>query len=296
MAKATKYGLRELQEEFGTDEQVLEFLMDTLHSRTCSCGGTYRRLESRKKYQCSRCRFQISPTAGTMFHKSDTPLFLWFHAVYLFSNAKSGLSAKQLERDLNVTYKTAYRMLKLIRAALGSQGNGPGSFLSGDVEMDETYFGGKRRAGPGNRYQAEAVRDKSVIVGAVQRKGAIRAEVSPDTRARTLGSFLERNVSPLDARLLTDESNRYHRVARHYARETVNHARREFARGDVHTNTIESFWGHLKRSIRGVHKSVSREQLQSYVDGFAWHYNNRHNDRERFASLVGAVLLYGESR
>lgn len=287
MAKPDKYGLRDLQRDFGTDDACLEFLFDALHSRTCSCGGSYRRISGRRQYQCSKCRYQIAPTAGTIFHKSDTPLSLWFYAIYLFSNAKSGLSAKQLERDLNVTYKTAYRILQLVRKALGA----PAGFLSGDVEVDETYFGGRFRSGPNNREHHEALRRKSVIVGAVQRRGQLKAVVSPDARAKTLGAFLDASVDPISSRLLTDTSSRYLRVAKRYHRESVNHSKREYVRGDVHTNTIESFWGHLKRSLRGVHKSVSREKLPLYVDGFVFHYNNRHSDSQRFAALLGAVLL-----
>lgn len=286
MAKDTKYGVRDLKREFGTDEKCLSFIYDTLHSRDCSCGGKYNPLKGRRQFQCSKCRFQIAPTAGTIFHKSDTPLSLWFTAIFLFSNAKSGLSAKQLERDLNVTYKTAWRMLHLIRKSLG-QGKG---FLSGEVEMDEAYFGGRYRAGKDNRKQKEALQAKSVIIGAVERKGRLKARVSPNTRSSTIGVFLDRNVNPLTTRLLTDESNRYKIVARGYHREVVNHSQYEYARGDVHTNTIESFWGHLKRSVRGTHKVVSKKHLQTYLDGFVWHYNNRHNDRERFASLLGALL------
>jgi transposase-like protein len=211
---------------------------------------------------------------------------MWFLAILLFSNAKSGYSAKQLERDLNVTYKTAWRMLMLIRKAI-PQGT---DFLSGEVEMDETYFGGRFRSGKGNRLQREAIKAKSVIVGAVERKGSIRAKVSPNEKAKTIGKFLDGNINPINTRLMTDESNRYNVVARGYNRETVNHRAKEYVRGDVYTNTIESFWGHLKRSVRGTHKFVSKKHLQSYVDGFVFHYNTRHNDSERFSYLLNVLL------
>src|SRR3989344_7410883 len=106
-----KYGIRSLNKQFPNDDAVLDFIFEARHSDKCSCGGTYKRKAGRRQYQCSKCRYQIAPTAGTIFHKSDTPLTLWFHAIMVFSNAKSGISAKTMERDLEVTYKTAWRML-----------------------------------------------------------------------------------------------------------------------------------------------------------------------------------------
>ena len=191
-----------------------------------------------------------------------------------------------MERQLGVTYKTAWRILNLIRKSLGQKGGR----LSGDVEMDETYFGGRFKAGAGNARQKEAIAAKSVIAGAVERQGNAKAEVAPNGRAKTVGAFLLNNVDPVGTRLLTDESNRYDNVARDYNRHTVNHGKKEYARGDVHVNTIESFWGHFKKSVSGTHKVISKKYLQSYLDGFVWHRNNRHNDRERFAVLLGVLL------
>lgn|SRR3990167_2863253 len=135
-----KYGVKNLKRDFPTDEVCLSFIFDALHSRQCSCGGNYKLIKGRRQFQCSKCRFQIAPTAGTIFAKSDTPLTLWFHALLIFSNAKSGVSAKYLQRELEVTYKCAWRMLKLIRQAL----NQKGSKLTGKVEMDETYMSGAK--------------------------------------------------------------------------------------------------------------------------------------------------------
>jgi transposase-like protein len=286
MALADRYTLQNLKADFPTDEACLEALFDAQHTRDCSCGGRYAKVYGRKKYQCSLCRYQIAPTASTIFHKSDTPLTTWFHAVFVFSNAKSGISAKELERQIGVTYKTAWRMLKLIREQLAQ----PDRKLSGTVEMDETYEGGKHKGGRNNEQLGEAMKLKKVIVGAVERDGLIKAEVSPNAKAAAMGDFLRRNVEVEGTRLMTDDSNRYDRVARGYDRATVNHSRHEYVRGDVYTNTIESFWSHVKRSIRGTHKSVSRRHLQSYVDGFVFHRNNRHSDTARFAVLLAALL------
>jgi transposase-like protein len=123
MAKADKYTISDLQRDFSTDGVALEFIFNTLHSKDCSCGGTYKKVKDRKQYQCSKCRFQIAPTAGTIFHKSATNLTTWLYALFVFSNAKSGISAKELERQIGVTYKCAYRMLKQIREALSQDSN-----------------------------------------------------------------------------------------------------------------------------------------------------------------------------
>lgn len=261
-------------------------MFNALHSKECSCGGSYKPVKGRKQYQCSKCRFQIAPTSGTIFHKSDTPLSVWFYAVMLFSNAKSGLSAKQLERDLNVTYKTAWRILKLVRESLGQDGDK----LSGDVEMDEMAFGGKGKAGRNNENLSKVMEEKSTIVGATERKGKTVAKVTVSRGARVLGQFLEDNVAVDGTRLMTDEYVGYKTVAKAYNRHTVKHKIKEYARGDVHTNTIEGFWGHVKSSVRGTHKVVSKKYLQSYLDGFVFHANNRGNDKLRFEVLLGKLL------
>lgn len=255
MALADKYTLKNFKVDFPNDDACLDAIFQALHTKECSCGGEYHKIANRKQYQCSKCRYQIAPTADTIFHKSDTPLTLWFHAIFVFSNAKSGISAKELERQIGVTYKTAWRMLKLIRESLAQKGGK----LHGDVEMDETYEGGKKKAGRDNMYLSRAMKSKKVIIGAVERGGEIRAEVSPSAKAKVIGNFLDRTIEVEGTRLFTDESNRYDSVAAHYDRHTVNHSQKEYVRGEAHVNTMESFWSHVKRSIKGTHKSVSRK-------------------------------------
>lgn len=286
MSKATKYSLVDLKKDFPDDATTVEFIFDARHSRMCSCGGTYKRLKDRRQFQCSKCRYQIAPTAGTIFHKSDTALSLWFHAIWVFSNAKSGISAKEMERQLGVTYKTAWRILKLIRMALG-QG---GKKLKGDVEMDEAYFGGHHYAGKNNKNMGAAMSKKATVIGAVERGGSMKAEVAPNAQAETIGQFLGKNVAQDGTRLLTDQSNRYNNIAKGYDRHMVNHSKSEFVQGDVHVNHIETFWAHVKPSMKGTHKVISKQYLQSYLDGFVFHYNNRSNDNRRFVDLLGILL------
>lgn len=286
MAIKTKYGINSLRKDFPSNEACLEFIFDTLHSRKCSCGGTYSLLGKRRQFQCSKCRFQIAPTANTIFHKSSTPLMLWFHAIHVFSNAKSGISANYMERELEVTYKCAWRILHFIRKSLAQSKRK----LSGDVEIDGAYFGGRKYAGKNNKNMGSAFRAKSSVMAAVERKGIMRAQVVPDMTAVSHGVFIKQNIDPKETRLLTDKSNKYVNTTLGMKREIVNHSKREFVRGDVHVNRVETFWSHVKRSITGTHKSISKEYFQTYLDGFVFHYNNRHNDRERFSLLLDTLL------
>ena len=283
--RENRYGIKSLEKDFTTDEDCLEFIFDAQHSRKCSCGGSYSLKAGRRQFQCSKCRFQIAPTAYTLFHKSDTPLTLWFKAILTFSNAKSGISAKEMERQLEVTYKTAWRILHLIRKALEQDGK-----LSGDVEMDSAFFGGRFKSGKDNARQKEAIAAKTVVMGAVQRGGKARLLIVPDNKAKTHGDFLNEMIDPEGTRLLTDKTNRLDKVAVGFNRHSVDHGRGEYVRGDVHANTIEGFWSHIKRSITGTHKVVSRKYLQEYLNAFVFHRNNRYSDKERFWLLLGILI------
>jgi len=286
MAKKDKYGIVDLRKEFPNDNVCLDYMFDSLHSRKCSCGGTYKRLPNRKQYQCSKCRFQIAPAVDTIFEKSSTPLTLWFHAIFIFSNAKSGISAKEMERQLNVTYKTAWRILRLIRESL-SQKNDK---LQGKVEVDEAYLGGRGEGGKYNENYKQVMADKARVIGAIQREGDARVKQVPDLKARTIMDFVHTNITPTDTKLMTDMSDRYDNLMYEYERHGVNHSKKEYVWRDIHINHVESFWSHLKRSIKGTHKVISQKHLQSYLDAFVFHYNNRHNDRQRFATLLSALL------
>lgn len=285
MAKETKYSLRDFKKDFPTEKACLTFLFDTLHSRACSCGGEYRHVTGRKQFQCSKCRFQIAPASGTIFHKSDTPMSLWFHAIWVFSNAKSGISAKEMERQLGVTYKCAWRILSLIRKALKQKDNP----LSGEVEIDTGYIGGRHYGGKNNEGLGRVMKMKSVITVAAQRGGDIRALVMPDSTGLSMWKFIHGNIKR-GSTLLTDRAGGYKSFKDTYDVQSVEHGKKEYVRDGVHVNRIETFFSHLKRSIKGTFKSISKQHLQAYLDSFAWHYNNRHNDRLRFVSLLDSVL------
>lgn len=291
MARVTKYGIRELHRYFPTSKACLEYLFDSLHTRECSCGGTYVIRLKRKLFQCSKCHTQISPTAGTIFHKSSTPLLLWFHALLIFSNAKSGISAKQLERHLAVTYKCAWRILFLIRDMLARVE----ARLKGYVESDGAYFGGVKNSGKNNERLSQAFRAKTVALGALERGGDVKVSVVPNLEADTIERFITGNVNQKSF-LLTDAAKAYRRLGNRYDHHAVDHHKGEYARGYVHVNSMENFWSHTKRSITGVYKKVSKKHAQSYLDAYAFLYNNRHNDRKRFETLLQLVLLSAKGR
>lgn len=288
MSRASKYGIRELHRDFPTNKACLEFIFDSRHERRCSCGGVYSLRKGRKKFRCGRCRFEIAPAKGTIFEKSSTPLLLWFHALLLFSNAKSGLSAKQLERHLAVTYKCAWRILREVRLSL-IQGF---TMLEGMVEADSVYLGGKRK---GWKHRSEAILSKPVAFAAIERGGNIKAKTVAGTGGVPTWEFVTESVRT-GSRLFTDKHRSFDRMKALYRLKNVNHSSQEYVRGNVHVNTVESFWSHVKRSVAGTHKRVSTQHLQSYLDAFAFHYNNRYSDKERFLSLLDIVLHAGAKK
>lgn len=285
MKNPNKYGVPSLEKDFPNEEVCLNFLFKTLHSEKCSCGGTYRLISGRRQFQCSKCRYQIAPMAWTIFEKSTTPLTLWFKAILLFSNAKSGISAKTLQANLEVTYKCAWRILSEIKKAL-AQDDKP---LNGVIETDVAYFGGRKNAGKNNEKLSEAMKAKSIVIAAVQRDGKMKAKIMPDASADTLEKFVKGSVE-VGSVLLTDKAKGFRRLGKDYRHFSVNHSKGEYVRYKAHVNTIETFFAHLKRSIRGTFKGVSKQHLQSYLDAFVWHYNNRYTDRARFEALLGALL------
>lgn len=282
-----RFGIRSLRKSFPSESACLAYIFKKRHEKYCECGGRFVPVKTRRKYQCTHCRFQIAPTSGTIFEKSKVPLSLWFHTLMVFSNAKSGISARVIERDLEITYKCAWRMLTLIRGALKQSEE----TMRGDIEVDTGYFGGKGIAGTNNEHLSAVMKDKSVVFAAIQRKTATRAEVTANAGARAHKNFVWKNISTKNTRLMTDRSNKFNRIALPYERHAVNHSRGEYVRGDAHVNSVENFWSHVKGSIRGTHKKVSKKYLQSYLDGFVFHANNRGSDRARFFSLLDTVLL-----
>jgi len=269
-----KYTIKNLRSDFPTDEACLDFIFKNRWPKGLTCPNCDKKdfyhVKGRKSYAC-KCGYQVSPTEGTIFHKSSTPLTLWFHAIFLMSQSKNGVAAKELERQLGVTYKCAWRMAKQIRLLM-SDNDGP---LGGNeiVELDETYVGGKAK---GKRGRGAA--RKTPVFGAVERNGKLKTKVVLNVRKLTLMPLTKDMVIDSSV-IVTDESNSYNDVKKlGHLHESINHSKGQYVDGDVHTNTIEGFWSQFKRSVHGTYHSVSRKHLQLYLDEFSFRYSHRKSD------------------
>jgi transposase len=295
----SRYSLMEFMREFPDDAACLEHLWRTRHSPDgthADCPKCeqervfkrYRTKQGRQSWTCTGCGHHVHPTAGTIFHKSSTSLHLWYYAMYMMASTRCGLSAKQLEREIGVSYRTAWRMLNLIRNELMKQDDEP---LCGDVEVDETAGGGKVRASDsrqGPQYVTAKVSRRPTIWGAVERGGRIKVEVVKSRGTLDVEGPIFKYVLP-SSMIFTDEWFGYtHRIGGHYlAHHRIRHEDRVYVSGDVHTQTIEGFFGLMKNGIRGTYHSVSSKWLQSYCDEFAWRYCNREQtERSMFESLL----------
>jgi len=246
-------------------------------------------------WTCTGCGHHVHPTAGTIFHKSSTALHLWFYAMYIMASTRCGISAKQLERELGVTYKTAWRIFSLIRNQLMEQDDDEP--MTGVVEMDETYVGGKPRGrevaamsraglGPMQAGQAAGRAKKTTVFGMVERGGKVAAYVAPTQFQETALGHVEARV--LDGSVIyTDEASAYAPLgAKGYQHKRIHHAAKVYVQGDVHTNTIEGFWSLVKRGIGGSHHAVSAKYLQGYLNEYAWRYNHRNDPGGMFELLL----------
>jgi len=290
-ASDSRYSLMEFVKDFGDDRACLDWLWhqrlandsDQAQCPKCDQMRKFHRVQSRPSYSCDTCGHHLHPTAGTIFHKSSTSLHLWFYAMYLMTSTRCGISAKQLQRELGVTYKTAWRMFNLIRNQLMADETGP---LSGDVEIDETSVDGKPRKHL-NRSDAARHRERSraTVVAAVERGGRVKATVLPSRRGPALKRQVIEWVRP-ESIVITDEWPAYSGLSRHFiAHSRVIHSAGIYVDGSTHTNTIEGFFGNLKTGIRGNYKKVSHKWLQGYLNEFTWRYNHR-DGRSMFEQLL----------
>lgn len=313
MAKTTRVGksLISIQKELGTEEQCLAFL-ETLRwpegVRCLACDhdkvskfvakgrprinrkGEEVRSPDRHLYQClnPECGHQFTATTGTIFNDSHLPLQKWMLATAVICNAKKGVSAKQLQRDIAVSYKTAWYLSHRIREAM-AVGNFDKPKLTGTVEIDETFIGGKAPYGSPKYYS------KTPVVGIRERGGELRFFKTEDATSSTLGKIIKENISPNVEKVVTDEWAAYPRAMMHAGihgskHDTIKHKDRIYAIGDVHTNTIESAFSLLKRGIIGSFHRVSIKHLDRYLQEFSFRFNHR-NNQELFKLTVAAMVL-----
>ncbi len=280
--------IREAHEKFATDEQCLEYIGKMRWPdgivRCPECGEkNVKRVErtadskNRRKwfYLCieKTCHNQFTPTSGTLFHDTHLPLIVWFQAITLLLNAKKGISAKQLQRDLGIGgYKTAWYLNHRIREAMAE---GAIPQLGGIVEIDETYIGGKQK-GKGVYY---GKKQKQPVVGLRQRKGPLRFIHTKDAKASTLREIIAAHVGPEVELYMTDDSSPAHAVLAETGKHRViNHSIGSYVNGMIHTNTVESAFSLLKRGIVGNFHKVSIKHLQRYLNEFSYRFNRRADD------------------
>ena len=284
-----RYTYHEFVREYPTDEACLDKVMAMRFGASPTCLGCQRqsrfyRITKRRAYACQHCGHHLYPCVDTPFEKSTTSLKKWFYAMYLFTSTRHGVPAKELERQLGVTYKTAWRMAHELRKLMASADE-PDGPLSGHVEADEAYVGGKREGGKRGR----GTEGKAIVFGMAERGGDVRAEVVPDVRAKTIEPIIERNVAP-GSTITTDELGTYNRLAeKGYEHGTVRHGVGEYVDGIHHVNSVEGFWARLKLSIRGTHVHVSGKHLPKYVAEFAFRYNMREEPSGMFEKLISSL-------
>jgi transposase-like protein len=296
--------LIDIARELGTEEECFAFLEkqrwpDGVRCAVCGC-NRISRIERKSKtknvrknlYQCLEptCKQQFSVTSGTIFNDSRIPLTKWFTAITLIMDAKKGISALQLQRHLGLgSYQTAWHMCHRIRKAMESKDS---ANLTGIVEMDESYLGGKIRG----KTQREVKKLKQVVVGIKQRGGNVRLIHAPDAKIETLAGYLKQHVSADVTAIMTDELPAYpkalrlsgHDEEKHY---TVNHSAEIWVDGNVTTNSIESAFSLFKRGIVGSFHHVSAKHLHRYLSEF----NHRFNRRKMPARFTDLVTRSGQT-
>ncbi|MBN9085476.1 MAG: IS1595 family transposase [Reyranella sp.] len=285
MAKPKPMTIRQFFAIYPDDDVCLDHVMRARYGERhicdrCKKSAHYYRIKARQAYECEYCGLHLYPCVGTPFHKSRTPLQYWFFAMYLFCASRNGVAAKELQRQLGVTYKCAFRMGHKIREFMAeADGNAPLGGLGNIVEADETFIGGKDKLGED---------DKHIVIGAVERGGEVQTDVVPDRRGMTVLPKLRRMLVP-GARVVTDDNAIYDALPTNgYPHASVNHSKGEYVRGPIHTNTIEAFWAQLKRGINGTYIHVSQKHLDKYLGEFEYRFNLRKQPYVMFEILLWA--------
>jgi len=295
--KHLRYTIMDFNREFPDDAACLEHLMqqrypgNVTYCEKCQRERKHYRINGRPVYSCDHCGTQISPMAGTIFEHSSTSLRLWYYAMYLMASTRCGISAKQIQRETGVTYKTAWRMFRQIRSLLSE----PDMQLEGEaVEVDEMYYGGTRKGGVGRPMRGD--KTKTAVLGMVERKGRVIAKTIPNVSAKTLVGTVHDFVLPKST-VFTDDFAAYNTMPgkRQYKHHRINHSAKVYVQGNVHTNTIEGFWSLVKRGIGGVYHQVSQKYLQNYLNEYSFRYNRRDQGNLIFNAFLKRIAERADS-
>lgn len=279
--------LKQFQARFPDGAACLQHLFEVRYGKDAACPkcgqvGTFHRLKKMPAFTCN-CGHHIHPMAGTPFQSTRTPLTTWFHVMFLFCSSRNGVSAKEVQRQTGVTYKTAWRMCNEIRKYMGwVDGDAPLGGSGPDakpVEVDKMFVGG---------YDKKGEDDKAVVLGMVERGGDVITRVIPKRNAFHVTTRIQDHVLEAST-VYSDEARAYWSLERYgYKHAVVNHTEKEYVRGDVHTNNIEAFWGNVKRSIKGTYVWVSPKHLQTYLREFEYRYNLRKHPHLMLDALLQA--------
>lgn len=305
-----KYTINEFRKEYPNDDICLDKLFQMRYRNMpccpqCSQETTFKRIPGRRSYQCSDkdCQYQLYPTAGTIFEKTRTSLVDWFYAIYLMTSTRNGVAAKELQRQLGVTYKCAFRMGHQIRKLMDTAKDG--NFMGGVVEVDETYIGGN----PKNRHVSNGTKKNESktdygrlnykpVLAMVERNGKVVAKVIEDASSSIIAPVITQHITK-SATLLTDSHRSYTFVGKQFYEHiaikhtTVDNKPNYKTVGFKHTNSVEGFFSHLKRTINGTHIQVSKQHLQAYANECAFRYTHRAHGQKMFHVILKQVSWKG---
>jgi transposase-like protein len=287
--------LTEVNKNFNTQAKCLKLLAQLRWGKNVKCtfcdSDKISAIKTEQgRYSCKNCKRSFSVLVGTIFEETRLDLPKWFQIITLMLNAKSSISAKEIERNLGITYKTAYYVCMRVRVGMLM----PETKLNGIIEMDESYFGGKARAKqeiPDNEVSLSTATpkrgrgtNKVSVVGMVQRKGMVKTKLIDKLTKRNLLYMLKSNAKSDNSILMTDGFKSYSELETYIDRLVINHSK-QYSKGIVHINTIEGFWSYVKNGIKGSFKSVSKKYLPLYLVEFEWKFNHRNfkgNELEKF--------------
>jgi predicted RNA-binding Zn-ribbon protein involved in translation (DUF1610 family) len=271
-------------------DKIFQLRFNGLICPKCESDNQFTRVKNRRSYQCPNCGFQVYPTKDTVFEKTTTSLVDWFYVMYLQTTTRNGVAAKEVERQLKCCYKTALRMCHQIKILMADKHFGK---LTGTVQIDETYFGMKMA----NKHRKERAEDKAKGITGFDNKTGVMGFISSDNKIRlqvmtdykTFKQRVKKNVSK-DAVIVTDSHAGYKGLDINFVKHVVvNHLANEFKKGEYHTNSAESAWSVLKRTIKGTHIHVSPQHLQKYVDEVAFRLMNKDRQDEMFEIILSHV-------
>jgi transposase-like protein len=294
--KELRYTVADFNGEFPNDDACLEHIKEqrwpdgVTECAKCGVEQKHHRVTGRTAYACQACGNHIYPLAGTVFEKSTTSLKTWFYAMYLMGSTRCGISAKQIQRETGVTYKTAWRMFRQIRSLLSEDGL---QLEGSTIEMDEMYHGGKRQR-MGQRGRPSFGSHKVAVVGMVERNtekriGRVVARVAPNAKKETLHGLAKEYILP-SSTVFTDDFVSYDGLqAEGYVHKRIRHSARIYVSGDVHTQAIEGFWSLVKRGIGGVYHNVSAKYLQTYLNEYSFRFNRRDRGNLLFKLILARV-------